>query len=43
MTEGKPIEENLDASGLKFAVVYARFNSFITDRLLAGALDALKR
>jgi 6,7-dimethyl-8-ribityllumazine synthase len=23
--------------------VYARFNSFITDRLLAGALDALKR
>jgi 6,7-dimethyl-8-ribityllumazine synthase len=43
VTEGKPIEENLDASGLKFAVVYARFNSFITDRLLAGALDALKR
>ena len=37
------IEGNLDASGLKFAVVCARFNSFITDRLLAGALDALKR
>lgn len=36
-------EGNLDASGLKFAVVLARFNSFITDRLLAGALDALKR
>jgi 6,7-dimethyl-8-ribityllumazine synthase len=36
-------EGNLDASGLKFAVVVARFNSFITDRLLAGALDALKR
>jgi 6,7-dimethyl-8-ribityllumazine synthase len=36
-------EGNLDAKGLKFAVVVARFNSFITDRLLAGALDALKR
>ena len=43
MTEGKPIEENFDARGLKFAVVCARFNSFITDRLLEGALDALKR
>ena len=42
MTEGKPIEENLDARGLKFAVVCARFNSFVTDRLLEGALDALK-
>jgi 6,7-dimethyl-8-ribityllumazine synthase len=42
VTEGKPIEENLDASGLKFAVVCARFNSFVTDRLLEGALDALK-
>ena len=28
VTEGKPIEENLDASGMKFAVVCARFNSF---------------
>lgn len=36
-------EGNLDAKGLKFAVVVARFNSFITDRLLAGAMDALKR
>jgi 6,7-dimethyl-8-ribityllumazine synthase len=36
-------EGNLDASGLKFAVVCSRFNSFIADRLLAGALDALKR
>jgi 6,7-dimethyl-8-ribityllumazine synthase len=36
-------EGNLDASGLKFAIVVARFNSFITDRLLSGALDALKR
>lgn len=37
------VEGNLDASGLKFAVLCARFNSVITDRLLAGALDALKR
>jgi 6,7-dimethyl-8-ribityllumazine synthase len=43
VTEGKPIENNFDARGLKFAVVCARFNSFITDRLLEGALDALKR
>jgi 6,7-dimethyl-8-ribityllumazine synthase len=37
------IEGNLDAHGLKFAVLCARFNSVITDRLLAGALDALQR
>ena len=37
------IEGDLDAKGLKFAVVVARFNSFITDRLLEGAMDGLKR
>jgi 6,7-dimethyl-8-ribityllumazine synthase len=37
------IEGNLDASGFKFAIVLARFNGLITDRLLAGAMDALKR
>jgi 6,7-dimethyl-8-ribityllumazine synthase len=37
------IEGNLDASGFKFAIVLARFNGLITDRLLAGAIDALKR
>ena len=36
-------EGNLDASGLKFAIVVARFNSFITDRLLTAATDALQR
>ena len=36
-------EGNLSASGLKFAVICARFNDFITERLLAGALDALQR
>jgi len=43
VTEGKPVDQNLDASGLKFAVLCARFNSDITERLLSGALDALKR
>jgi 6,7-dimethyl-8-ribityllumazine synthase len=34
---------SLTSTGLKFAIVVARFNSFITDRLLAGALDAFVR
>jgi 6,7-dimethyl-8-ribityllumazine synthase len=33
----------LSAAGLRFGAVVSRFNSFITDRLLAGALDALER
>ena len=37
------IEGNLDGAGLRFAIVVARFNSFITERLLGGALDALTR
>lgn len=37
------IEGSLDSRGLKFAIVVSRFNSFITDRLLDGALDALSR
>jgi 6,7-dimethyl-8-ribityllumazine synthase len=37
------IEGNLSASDLRFAIVVARFNHYITDRLLQGALDALKR
>ncbi|MDQ6708714.1 MAG: 6,7-dimethyl-8-ribityllumazine synthase [Acidobacteriota bacterium] len=36
-------EGNLSAAGLKLAIVVSRFNGFITDRLLAGALDALTR
>jgi 6,7-dimethyl-8-ribityllumazine synthase len=43
VTEGKPIDENLDAGGLKLAIVCARFNGSITEPLLAGALDALMR
>jgi len=33
----------LSAAGLRFGIVVSQFNSFITDRLLAGALDALKQ
>jgi 6,7-dimethyl-8-ribityllumazine synthase len=32
-----------DARGLRFAIVVSRFNSFITERLLSSALDALHR
>lgn len=34
---------NLNAAGKKFAIVVSRFNAFITERLLQGALDALHR
>lgn len=37
------IEGDLSAKGLRFAIILGRFNSFITERLLAGALDALMR
>ena len=37
------IEGKLDASGLSFGIVVGRFNSFIAERLLEGALDALVR
>ncbi len=37
------LEGALDARGLKLAIVVARFNSVVTDRLLDGALDALRR
>ena len=33
----------LNGRGLRFAIVVSQFNSFITDRLLTGALDALDR
>ncbi|MFQ5911614.1 MAG: 6,7-dimethyl-8-ribityllumazine synthase [Nitrospinota bacterium] len=39
----KAVEGNLDAAGLKFAIVVSRFNHFVTDRLLEGALDGLNR
>ena len=37
------IEGDLSAQGLRFGCIVARFNSFITERLLEGALDAIRR
>jgi len=37
------IDGKLSASGLRFGIVVSRFNSFITDRLLTAAVDALQR
>ena len=37
------IEGQLDAKGLKFALVAGRFNDFITERLVGGAVDYLVR
>lgn len=37
------LQGQLTVTGLRFAIVASRFNEFITSRLLAGALDALKR
>lgn len=36
------IEGKLDARGMKVGIIVSRFNNFVTDRLLEGALDALK-
>jgi 6,7-dimethyl-8-ribityllumazine synthase len=34
---------DFDATGLRFAIVVARFNSMITEKLLAGAREALAK
>ena len=39
----KLIEGEITGKGIKFAIVVSRFNDFISQRLLDGALDALKR
>jgi len=39
----RTLEGKLDAAGLRFAIIVSRFNSFIGDRLVEGALDALHR
>ncbi|MDA3786022.1 MAG: 6,7-dimethyl-8-ribityllumazine synthase [Deltaproteobacteria bacterium] len=39
----KFIEGNLNAGGKKFGIIVARFNSFIGERLLEGAMDTLIR
>ena len=37
------IKGGMNAAGLRFAIAVSRFNNFITERLLQGALDALER
>ena len=37
------IRGSYDASGMRFGLVVSRFNSFITERLLAGAIEALEK
>lgn len=39
----KKFEGELQAKGLKFAIIVSRFNDFITNKLLDGAIDALLR
>lgn len=39
----KVIEGNLLAKDIKFAIIVSRFNDFISQKLLEGALDCLKR
>jgi len=39
----RTIEGDLQGQGLKVAIVTSRYNGFITDRLVEGALDALRR
>jgi 6,7-dimethyl-8-ribityllumazine synthase len=41
--EPQKLDGGLKAGGLRFAIVVSRFNSFITERLLAAAVDALGR
>ncbi|MEZ8221384.1 6,7-dimethyl-8-ribityllumazine synthase [Candidatus Fervidibacteria bacterium JGI MDM2 JNZ-1-D12] len=43
MSLPKVLEGQLTAKGLRFAIVVSRFNSLVTQRLLDGALDALRR
>lgn len=40
---GKVYEGRLTAEGLKVGIIVSRFNSFVTTRLLEGAMDALTR
>jgi len=39
----KRYEGELQAKGLRFSIIVSRFNNFITDKLLEGAIDALLR
>ncbi|MDR1856038.1 MAG: 6,7-dimethyl-8-ribityllumazine synthase [Desulfovibrio sp.] len=39
----RTIAGRMDATGLKVAIVASRFNEFIVDRLIGGAMDYLRR
>lgn len=39
----RTVEGNLDASGLRVAIVLGRWNSLVGERLLSGAVDAIGR
>ena len=43
MKNSKTFEGMLLGEGLKFGIVVARFNDFITNKMLEGAMDALLR
>ncbi|MEM7155165.1 MAG: 6,7-dimethyl-8-ribityllumazine synthase [Myxococcota bacterium] len=43
MDDVRSLEGNLDATGARFCILVSRFNAFITERLLEGAVDALVR
>lgn len=43
MAKYKSVEGDMQARGMRFGIVLGRFNSFIGDRLLEGAIDALVR
>ena len=43
ISESTVIEGHIDAKGLRLGVVVSRFNAFITEKLLEGAVDAVVR
>ena len=42
-SQPKAIEGDLNAAGMRFGIIVSRWNSFITERLLQGAIDCLRR
>ncbi len=42
MSDSKPKDLSLDGTGKRFAIVAGRFNSFVVDNLVTGALETLK-
>lgn len=40
---GRSLEGKLEARGMRFGIIVSRFNNLVTDKLLAGALEALEQ